>query len=98
MAEPISTAGHKLIWRDVAEIVIGSCVLAFPVSVTEEVWNLSKTLPVGRVLYMAIWSRVGEEVFQAAIWHQRQGITRDGVQGVRFIKGNRPFSGGLGLG
>ncbi len=56
MAEPLSTAGHKLTWRDVAEIVIGSCVLAFPVSVTEEVWDLSKTLPVGRVLYMAIWS------------------------------------------
>jgi uncharacterized membrane protein len=56
MAEPLSTAGHKLTWRDVAEIVIGSCVLAFPVSVTEEVWNLSKTLPIGRVLYMAIWS------------------------------------------
>jgi len=56
MAEPLSTAGHKLTWHDVAEIVIGSCVLAFPVSVTEEVWNLSKTLPIGRVLYMAIWS------------------------------------------
>jgi len=56
MAEPLSTTGHKLNWRDVAEIVVGSCVLAFPVSVTEEVWNLSKTLPVGRVLYMAIWA------------------------------------------
>ena len=56
MTEPFSTTGHNLTWRDVAEIVIGSCVLAFPVSVTEEVWNLSKTLRLGRVLYMSTWS------------------------------------------
>ena len=56
MTEPFSTTGHNLTWRDVAEIVIGGCVLAFPVSVTEEVWNLSKTLRLGRVLYMSTWS------------------------------------------
>ena len=56
MTERLSTTGHKLAWRDVAEIVIGSCALAFPVSVTEEVWELSKTLPLGRVLYMSTWS------------------------------------------
>ena len=58
MTEPFSTSGHKLNWRDVAEIVVGSCVLAFPVSVTEEVWELSKTLPLGRVLYLAYWSNI----------------------------------------
>jgi len=54
----MSTIGQKLTWRDVAEIVIGSCALAFPVSVTEEVWELSKTLPLGRVLYLALWSNI----------------------------------------
>ena len=58
MTEPFSTSGHKLNWRDVAEIVVGSCVLAFPVSVTEEVWELSKTLPLGRVLYLLYWSNI----------------------------------------
>ena len=56
--EPLSTSGQRLTWRDVAEIVIGSCALAFPVSVTEEVWELSKTLPLGRVLYLALWSNI----------------------------------------
>ena len=54
----LSTIGQKLAWRDVAEIVVGSCVLAFPVSVTEEVWELSKTLPLGRVLYLLYWSNI----------------------------------------
>ncbi len=27
----LTTIGQKLAWRDVAEIVIGSCALAFPV-------------------------------------------------------------------
>jgi uncharacterized membrane protein len=56
--KPLSTIGQKLTWRDVAEIAIGSCALAFPVSVTEEVWELSKTLPLGRVLYLAFWSNI----------------------------------------
>ena len=47
---------RRLTPRDVGEIVIGSCVLACPVSVTEEVWRLSETLPVSRVAYLAAWS------------------------------------------
>ena len=52
------TTGHQLTWRDVAEIVIGSCAMAFPVSVTEEVWELSETLPLGRALYILVWSNI----------------------------------------
>jgi uncharacterized membrane protein len=52
-----------MIWRDVAEIVVGSCVLAFPVSVTEEVWAISETLPASRVLYMSSWSLLFIAVF-----------------------------------
>ena len=33
-------------WRDVAEIVVGSCVLAFPVSVTEDDLGIDLELPV----------------------------------------------------
>ena len=45
-------AGYRLTFRDVVEIVVGSCVLAFPVAVTEEVWTISETLPLSRVLYL----------------------------------------------
>ena len=30
---------HNLAWQDIAEIVVGAAVLAFPVAVTEEVWK-----------------------------------------------------------
>jgi uncharacterized membrane protein len=39
--------------KDVAEIAIGCCIMAFPTATTEEVWNLGKTLPTGRVLFLA---------------------------------------------
>ena len=32
--------------KDVSEIVVGSVLLAFPVAITEEVWNLGATLSV----------------------------------------------------
>lgn len=41
---------HRLKPSDVSQIAIGSLVLAFPVSVTEEVWNLSEELSMLRVL------------------------------------------------
>ena len=47
------TTGQKLKLRDLAEIIVGSCVLAFPVAVTEEVWAISESLPLGRVLYLS---------------------------------------------
>jgi uncharacterized membrane protein len=39
--------------QDVAEIAIGACVMAFPVAVTEEVWNLGKELSLMRVALFA---------------------------------------------
>ena len=42
--------------KDVAEIVIGSQLLAFPVSVTEEVWNLSEELSLARVALFTLAS------------------------------------------
>ena len=40
--------------RDVAELLIGACVIAFPVAVTEEVWNLSAELSLFRALLIAL--------------------------------------------
>ena len=42
--------------RDVAEITIGSGLLAFPVAVSEEVWNISEELPLGRCLLISLGS------------------------------------------
>ena len=53
MVEPTD---YKLRLRDVVEIVVGGCVLAFPVAATEEIWNISETLSVPRVLYLSISS------------------------------------------
>jgi len=42
--------------RDLAEIIVGGLVLAFPVAVTEEVWNLSVELPLGRAILISCGS------------------------------------------
>ena len=47
------TTGPGLRMRDLTEIIVGACVLAFPVAVTEEVWTISESLPLGRVLYLS---------------------------------------------
>ena len=35
----------KMTLADVSEIVVGSCVLGFPVALTEAVWDLGESLP-----------------------------------------------------
>ncbi len=55
MVEPL---GHRLKFRDVTEIVVGSCVLAFPVAVTEEVWRISEELSLSRALYLSSGSLI----------------------------------------
>lgn len=41
---------------DVAEIILGSVLMGFPVAVTEEVWDISAELPLGRVLFISLGS------------------------------------------
>ncbi|MFC2124605.1 DUF2391 family protein [Bacteroidota bacterium] len=42
--------------RDVIQVVVGAALLAIPVSLTEEAWNLGKILPVQNVLYISTLS------------------------------------------
>ena len=42
--------------RDVAEVATGACIMAFPVAVTEEVWNLGAELSLPHVLFFALGS------------------------------------------
>ena len=44
--------------RDLAEIIIGSLVLAFPVAMTEEVWNISAEISLARALLLSLGSLV----------------------------------------
>ena len=53
MSEPAEPRFH---WRDLAEVGVGACILAFPVAATEEVWNLGAELSLGRVLMFAVVS------------------------------------------
>jgi len=42
--------------QDVAEIAMGACVMAFPVAVTQEVWDLGQELSLMRVELFAVAS------------------------------------------
>ena len=42
--------------QDVAEITIGSVVLAFPIALSEEVWTLGEQLPLGRTILISLSS------------------------------------------
>ena len=53
MSEPAEPRFH---WRDLAEVGIGACILAFPVAATEEIWILGAELPLGRVLMFGVVS------------------------------------------
>jgi uncharacterized membrane protein len=85
--------GKKVDVRDIAEIVIGSLVLAFPVAVTEEVWNLGAELSLGRTLVIWLSSLVFVSFFvQTAYRHdfsfasQKQLLARVGtVYGLTLL-------------
>ena len=47
---------HRFHSRDLAEIAIGACVMAFPIAVTEEVWKLGEELSLIRALLFAFAS------------------------------------------
>ena len=53
MSEPAEPRFH---WRDLAEVGIGACILAFPIAATEEIWILGAELPLGRVLMFGVVS------------------------------------------
>ena len=48
------SAPKRVTQTDVSEIVIGSLVLALPVAVTEEVWNLSNELSLARIFVITL--------------------------------------------
>ena len=49
--------------RDIFQVVIGSALLAIPVSFTEEVWDLGETLPMNNIVLLALLSLASISVF-----------------------------------
>ncbi|MBT8395159.1 MAG: hypothetical protein KJN66_09960 [Bacteroidia bacterium] len=49
--------------RDIMQVIIGSALLAIPVSLTEEAWNLGESLPVINVSIISIISLLLVSVF-----------------------------------
>jgi uncharacterized membrane protein len=49
--------------RDIMQVIIGSALLAIPVSLTEEAWNLGESLPIINVSIIAIVSLILVSVF-----------------------------------
>ncbi|MTI86765.1 MAG: DUF2391 family protein [Balneolaceae bacterium] len=49
--------------RDIIQVMVGSALLAIPVSLTEEAWTLGETLPHINVLYLALISILLISVF-----------------------------------
>ena len=68
----------KMTLRDVSEIVVGSCVLGFPVAVTGEVWDLSSALPWSSMVPIVLWSIVFLGAFVHYLHH------RGGIRGQRL--------------
>jgi len=56
--------------NDLSEIIVGSVVLAFPVAITEEVWNLGTTLPLGSAIFMVVASLVFTAWFAYHAYYQ----------------------------
>ena len=46
----------KFDWQDLAEVAIGSCIIAFPFAATEEAWNLGAEMSLGRLQIFATGS------------------------------------------
>ena len=55
MAEP-TRVPTRFARKDVAEIAVGACVMAFPITVTEEVWKLGEELSMLRTGLFALAS------------------------------------------
>ena len=66
-------AGVEFTARDVAEIAIGTCAIAFPVAVTQEVWDLGAELSMLRAGLIATLSVLGLALVVFLLHHRKAG-------------------------
>ena len=66
--------------KDVSEIIVGSVLLAFPVAITEEVWNLGATLSVSSTFLLIIISLLFiawfsyHSIYQSSLGNNQQDL------------------------
>lgn len=49
--------------RDIMQVVVGSALLAIPVSLTEEAWNLGESLPINNIVIISVVSVLMISIF-----------------------------------
>ena len=76
---------HTFMVRDLAEIIIGSLVLAFPVAVTEEVWNMSSEISMTRALLISASSLLFISFFVRTTYFQETTLTSSKKIAVRVL-------------
>jgi len=60
----------ELRWRDVAQLIVGACVLAIPVAFTEEVWVLGEELRIVNIVGIVLTSIMFLSLFAYFIFYQ----------------------------
>ena len=71
--------------RDVAEIALGTCAIAFPVAVTQEVWDLGVELSMMRAGFIAIMSVLGLALVVFLLHHAKTGSIEPKVYFQRLL-------------
>ena len=56
MASVPDISQSNITFKDVAQLIVGTCVLGIPLAYTEETWVLGEQLPLGNVLIIATLS------------------------------------------
>ena len=57
--------------RDIVQVVVGAALLAIPVALTEEAWDLGEALPLANVMYIALISILLVSVFVYLNFYKR---------------------------
>ena len=68
--------------RDIMQVAVGSALLAIPVSLTEEAWNLGESLPITNIVIIAIISILMIAIF---VFYNFYKITLKGYV-IEFLK------------
>ncbi len=84
LVHPLDSAKIKL--KDVLQILIGDSILAIPVGVTEETWNLGLTLPMINILGLLALSILFVSLFVYYQYHRQYNINGIKGQWGYFIK------------
>ena len=60
--------------RDLVQVMVGAAILAVPVALTEETWNLGKNLPFINILYLMVLSFLFISIFTYYNYHRKSSV------------------------